>query len=1104
MKLRHVALCFIIVGLAFSCTRDEKLFTVLTGPEAGIDFRNVIVTNDTFNALSFEYIYNGAGVGTADFNNDGLADLFFGGNQAPSKLYLNEGNMKFRDVTKASGIETDRWITGVSVVDINSDGMPDIYLSVGGEVAAEQRRNLLFINKGTSDGVPRFVESAKSWGIDSDRYSTMAAFFDFDKDGDLDLYLLNNWLENFNRNNLRPRRLNGEAESTDQLFRNEGNTFVDASRQSGILIEGYGLGVAICDVNEDSWPDVYVANDFMSNDILWINQRDGTFKNDISDYIKHQTHNGMGVDVADFNNDALADIIVVDMLPPGNERQKMMTPGQNYDHFHMSLELGYQPQYMRNTLQLNRGRMPDGRILFSEIAFLSKVSATDWSWAPLFADFDNDGYKDLFVANGYRKDVTNLDFVFFGMENNPFGTNEAREKIWREKFATVPDVKISNFVFRNNGTLTFEDKTTEWGLDFPTFSNGAAYADLDNDGDLDIVTNNIDQDVIIYKNNLNERRNRGHYIRLRPENSNFMNEKIRLYCNGKMQYIERTPYRGFQSTVESDVHFGLGDIAEVDSIVIHWPNQMVLTLTDVPADTTIVYSRANAMRRTAPSRVDESLLEMKRLANYKHSGSTRSDIKSTRTLLHELSRYGPALASADVNGDGLDDFFVGGETTSSSRLFFQQPDGSFVSREIESGDNFSDGYAQFFDADGDGDPDLYIGKSAINSMEEADQHRLLINDGRGTLIEAIGALPRINASASCVEVADMDGDGDLDLFVGARFRPGSYPLPPQSYVLRNDGGKFSDVTESVGGGLFNNGMISSAVWADFDKDGSPDLLTAGEWQPLRLYRNERGHFTDVSVAAGLDNTEGWWTCAKVADINGDGFPDVVAGNSGTNSFFCPERNHPVEIVAKDFDNNGSVDPVITYYNPVEDERFIVHNRLVLIDQIPGVKRRFETFTQYATRPFSKVFTEEEMKGAYVAKSSMLQSVVLVNDRKGGFAIMSLPEIAQISSIQDLAIDDLDGDGNADILAIGNMYAMETLFGRFDASVGTVLLGDGKGKFSDLSPAKAGFVVDGDARYIRSLRTNSGVVYVVTNHNDSIRFFSRRARHTIIQTAGQPR
>jgi hypothetical protein len=1093
-KTKYPLFLLIIPLVMGSCRKDEKLFTITKGNEVGIDFKNTIVTTDTFNALSFEYVYNGSGVGVADFNGDGLTDLFFGANQVSSRLYLNKGNFTFEDITEKAGVSTHRWITGVSVADINRDGLPDIYLCVGGETSAENRRNILFVNEGLRDSMPVFREAGEAFGLNASAYTTMAAFFDYDKDGDLDVYLVNNWLENFNRNNVRPKRVNGEAESTDQLFRNNGDdTFTDVSREAGILIEGYGLGVAICDINEDSWPDVYVANDFLSNDLLWINQGDGTFENRIGDYLKHQTHNGMGVDIADFNNDARPDIMVVDMLPPGHVRQKMMTPGQNYDHFHMALDLGYQPQYMRNTLQLNRGKMPDGRILFSEISFLSGVAQTDWSWAPLFADFDNDGLKDIFIANGYRRDVTNLDFVFFAMDNSPFGTPDARERKWRNEFKNVPDVKLSNCVYRNTGSLVFEDMTKKWGVDLPTFSNGTAYADLDNDGDLDLVTNNIDQEVILYENHANDLRNGNHFLRLACADTAVLNEKIEVYTGEEKQYIELTPYRGFQSTVENVAHFGLGEAKSADSIIIRWPDRSQLKFINVPADTLIWFSREKARpSEDGPVEIPQPQFETKRLPGYEHT-QYHSDIKITRTLMHELSEYGPCLATGDANGDGLDDFFTGSESATPGRLFIQQRDGGFKSSQVETGPDHNDGSALFFDADDDGDEDLYLGKVAANGQDTPQPHRLYKNDGSAKFTFAENALPKIVSPASCVEPADFDGDGDLDLFVGGRIKPGAYPYSPRTYLLRNDDGIFTDVTASLNPLLMEPGMISSALWADINNDHRPDLIFTGEWQPVRIFQNDGKTFTEITSSAGLDRSNGWWNCIRAADLNGDGFMDLVAGNTGKNSFFHPTIDHPVQLVTKDFDGNGSVDPIMTYYNPVEKDRFIVHNRLVLIDQIPAVKRRFETFTQYATRPFEKAFTKDELKDAYTCSAYVAESAIFINTGGKTFTLVPLPDVAQLSTVNDVLIDDVNHDGHADIIAVGNMYAQETLFGRYDASLGTILLGDGKLNWKELSPQESGFVVDGDARNIKSLRTAGGVGYVVTVNHDSIQLvLPRRA------------
>ncbi len=1082
--------CVILSGTFFACSRQKtELFEARNGSELGIDFQNTITTSDSVNALLFEYIYNGSGVGLGDFNNDGFQDLFFGGNQVSSRLYLNQQNLLFSDVTDKAGVQTDRWVTGVSIVDINGDGWQDIHLSVAGRVSQSERKNLLFINQGVKDGIPVFKEMAEEAGLADDSYSTMAAFFDYDKDGDPDMYLVNNWLEVFNRNNLRPKRTKGEAASTDKLYRNNGNnTFTDVSKEAGILIEGYGLGVGICDINNDSWPDVYVANDFMSNDLLWINQQDGTFKNRIADFLKHQAHNGMGVDIADFNNDALQDIVVVDMLPPGHARQKLMTPGQNYDHFYMSLDLGYEPQYMRNTLQLNRGVFGD-KVLFSEIAFEAGIAQTDWSWAPLFADFDNDGWKDLFIANGYRKDITNLDFIFFASESSPFGTPDAKRKKLLEKLEKdIPDVKLNNMIYKNTQSLVFEDKTTDWGLDIPTFTNGAAYADLDNDGDLDLVTNNIDQEVIVYENQLNKRGLAGsHFIRFQNTDNGSFNEKLKVCLNGHCQFFEHTPYRGFQSTVENYVHAGLGTSNRVDSVVIQWPDNSRIILNALSADTVIQYSKKDALAgNPVTGRTTEVYLGQVVLADYSHSEKSPPDIKVTRTLMHELSRNGPCLAKGDVNGDGLDDFFIGEEDGIPSKLFVQQTSGEFVKSEPFPADVGEAGDALFFDMDGDHDNDLYVATKV---------HRVYINDGKGNFSYDPQRLPAIETMASCVEPADYDNDGDIDLFVGGRINEGHYPLSPRSYILRNENGKLEDVTAAVNPGLQEGGMISSAVWADLDGDGKIDLLFTGEWQAIRVFRNNGAAFSEATDQWGLKNTNGWWNCLVAADVNNDGYTDILAGNTGKNSYFKPTVKNPVQLWAKDFDNNGSIDPVVTYYNAVEKDRFVVHNRLVLLDQVPSIKKRFETFTRYATTPFREMFTDEMLKGAFVGNAYKLESAILINKVGATFEIVDMPDIAQISTVNDIEVDDVNSDGNADIILVGNSYSQETLFGRYDASVGTILLGNGNSSWQELSPQKSGMLVNGEARYIDKLHTRGGEVYVIACNNDKLLFYQLQKKTT---------
>ncbi len=1091
--MKRFFLLALLLPALWSCKKgsDSALFRVHNGNNLGIDSRNTIVANDTFNALNFEYIYNGSGIGVGDFNNDGREDLFFGGNQVSSELYLNEGNNQFRKITAEAQVRTDRWVTGVTVIDVNRDGLLDIYLSVGGIIEGKQRENLLFINQGIQNGTPVFEEMAESYGLNDDSYSTMAAFFDYDKDGDPDMYLLNNWLEKFNRNNIRPVRVNGEAESTDKLYRNNGDdTFTDVSREAGILIEGYGLGVSVCDINNDSWPDVYVANDFLSSDIFWINQGDGTFRNRIGDFLKHQTHNAMGVDVADFNNDALADIVVVDMLPQGHVRQKLMTPGQNYDHFHMSLDRGYQPQYMRNTLQLNRGQIDD-KVLFSEIAFQAGIAQTDWSWAPLFLDFNNDGWKDIFVANGYRKDVTNIDFVFFGLKNqSPFGTPKARKNITTREFEKLDDVKLPNHFFLNTGTLSFEDKTHEWEADVETFSNGAVYVDLDNDGDMDLVTNNIDQEVILYENlTISKKTSDANFIQLKCLDTASFNQKVFVYANGLKQFQELTPYRGFQSTVTSVVHFGIGSIQKVDSVIIEYPDGGRIRINDVASNSIVNFHKEMAgSAKTKPEPVNSALMFAQvDPIRYTHVQRIPSDIKETRTLLHDISRNGPCFASADVNGDNLDDIFIGGEPGVPATLYVQNQDGSFVSKPFTTDSTRNDGGAIFFDADNDGDQDLYLAIGSTPGVSELPSHKLYINDGHGDFRESAW-IPKINTPSVSVAATDFDGDGDLDLFVAGRVMNARYPMPPRSYLLQNNGGVFTDVTESVNKELLSPGMITSAIWADVNNDGKKDLMMAGEWMPLRVFINDGDKLIEKSSAFGLDATCGWWTCLKEVDLNNDGFPEILAGNSGENSFFKPTPEHPVYITAKDFDNNESVDPIISYYNPVEADRFIVHNRLVLIDQIPAMKKRFETFTGYATTPFNKSFTPDELKDAFESGVQILSSVVLMNRNGKEFAIEKLPEIVQISSVNDFHAADMNDDGFTDVIAGGNNFAQETLFGRYDAGMGNILVNNKKGGLTPLNPISAKLVLDKHLTKITSLRTASGTLLVIVNHNGPMQFF----------------
>jgi hypothetical protein len=731
---------------------------------------------------------------------------------------------------------------------------------------------------------------------------------------------------------------------------------------------------------------------------------------------------------------------------------------------------------MRNTLQLNRGRTADGKHLFSEVAFLSGVAQTDWSWAPLFFDADNDGLKDLFIGNGYRKDVTDLDFIFFGLgSDNPFGTKESRKTKISGELEKLPDVKLSNYMFRNTGTLAFEDVTSEWGLDLPTFTNGTALSDFDNDGDVDIITNNIDQEVILFEN-----KSFGNHSLTLDSKSQAQNEKITIYAGGITQYFERTPYRGFQSTVTDRIHVGLGLALKADSIVIEWPDSTTAVFYDIVADTTLFFSKSDG-RKDRQHALNEPTLFTQSRVDYSHLEKSPSDIKIVRTLLHEVSRYGPCTAVGDVNNDGHDDFFAGGEKGIASVVGVQQSDGYFNVTPLTTDSLREDGGAAFLDADGDGDHDLYIGSACAALMEAARPHRLFINDGKGKFTESTGRLPYITSGTSCVVPADYDLDGDIDLFVGGRVDTGKYGTAARSYVLQNDNGFFIDVTEKLNPSLLQPGMVSSASWIDYDRDGKPDLAIAGEWMPIRVFHNAET-FTEVTASLGLEQTHGWWSCLLGADINNDGFVDLIAGNAGRNSFFKPTPEHPIKLYFKDFDKNGSLDPLVTYYNPVEQNEFMVHNRLVVIDQIPPIKRRFETFAKFATTPMRDAFTAEELEDATMLSANTLTSSVFINHNGTSFEARALPEIAQVSTLNGIVARDINDDGILDLLMGGNFYPQETLFGAYDASVGTVLLGTKDFQWRELPPTKSGFVADGDCRSIHSIRMNNGTGILIFNND----------------------
>jgi len=1127
--------------------QSETLFERVPADYSGVRFENRITESDSFSVLTFDYIYNGGGVAIGDLNNDSLPDLFFTGNQVSCRLYLNKGNFRFEDITQAAGLETQVWCEGVTMADVNNDGRLDIYVSTSSRNLQKPAGNLLFINQGNGpDGRPTFTEQAEAYGIADTGYGTQAAFFDYDHDGDLDLYVLHNSTGESNKNTTHAKRVNGEARSTDKLYRNDtplfpplsrgdgrgvGNRggFTDVSAEAGILVEGYGLGLALGDLNGDGWTDVYTSNDFLSNDLLYLNNGQGGFRNEVGRAMKHHSYNGMGLDIADINNDGWLDIIELDMLPETNRRQKLMFGSMNYDRFKLNLRMGYQPQYVRNTLQLNNGTRPfsPGSVSpfipsFSEIGQLAGIHSTDWSWSALLADYDNDGYRDLLITNGYGKDITDQDYTVYSRAVSQFGTEQNIRMRLREGLEKIHEVKLNNYLFKNNGDLTFSDQSAAWGMRDLTISNGAAYADLDNDGDLDLVINNLNQEAFLYRNTSEKRLKNGFLqIKLRGDslNTQGLGARIRLAYGGKLQYYEHHTTRGYKSSMDPTIHFGLGKTVLVDSLEITWPGGRYQLLTRVPVNQRLSLDQKEAGHKPAQvpdpsvlplfSRVKEASLA------YRHQEKDFSDFRVQPLIPFKHSQNGPGIAVADLNGDGLDDFYVGGASEAPGMLYFQQPNGRFTARPLPKPNAYEEDLGVlFFDADGDQDMDLYVvsGSSEFPLGSRYYQDRLYKNDGKGNLTLDAKALPTISASGSCVVAADYDHDGDLDLFVGGRVSPGQYPLPPQSHLLQNEGGTFREVTATVCPELSRVGMVTAALWTDFDQDGQVDLIVTGEWMPIRFFRNQHGKLTawnadagkaseakrkeagvhtpnqsvsqsvnDTITAPTLLHSAGWWNSLTAGDFDNDGDTDYLVGNLGLNSKFKAAYHQPVSLYAKDFDRNGSLDPVLSYF--IQGTNHPAHPRDDMIDQIVSLRGRFPRYADYAKASFGQVFTEDEMKGAYVLQAEILQSCYLENLGQGKFRLRPLPIQAQFAPTFGMLSQDFDGDGNLDALLTGNSYASEILTGWYDASIGTYLRGNGKGGFLPLKACESGFLADRDAKGLVQLPGRNGDAWILSGNND---------------------
>jgi len=1104
------ALSALLLYLLSGCKNHNTLFQNIPSSHSGIHFNNTIIENDSINPLDMTNIYNGGGVGIGDFNKDGLPDLYFTGNLVSNKLYLNKGDFHFDDITQQAGVTGEgRWCRGVTVVDINNDGWPDLYVCTTMLKDASKRQNLLYINQGTDkNGIPHFKEMAAEYGLNDTTYSTMAVFFDYDNDGDEDMYLVVNEIrEKDNPSVFRPKITDGSHYSTGRLYRNDWNAalkhpvFSDVTKQAGVTIEGYGHAVSIADFNRDGWKDIFVTNDFLSNDLLYINNHDGTFTDKSATYFKHTSANGMGQDVMDLNNDGLADVVELDMNPEDNYRKKMMLGPNSYLLYQNSDYYNYQYQYVRNTLQLNLGPRvlqndSIGDPVFADIGFFAGIAETDWSWTPLVQDFDNDGNRDIIITNGYPKDVTDHDFIAFRRQSS----NLADKKY---TLSQIPQVKIHNYAYRNNGNLTFTNATADWGLTLPTFSNGAAYADLDNDGDLDVIVNNINDEALVYKNTLrDEQKDKAHYLRVHLQGDSLnrigLGTWIEIFYQGHQQVYEETPVHGYISSVQADAHFGLGAVTQVDSVHIKWPDGNMQVLQHVPVDQVLTVDHKNAHTPYSwqhPAIATDALFKditSSTGIQYTQKENDFIDFNIQKLLPHKFSEYGPALAVGDIDGNGLDDLVCGGSAGYPTMLFLQTAAGKFISKELESRPGGTNDQTKpgedlgivLFDADGDKDLDIFIAgggyEHAPNDPAYAD--KLYINDGKGNFVLDSLAIPQNFTSKSCVRAADFDNDGDLDLFIAGRVEPGNYPKPVSCFIYRNDSkpGKvqFTDVTASVAPALNKIGLVCDALWTDFDNDGWPDLLLAGEWMPLTFLKNTNGHFTNITQQTGISDKTGWWTSIVSGDFDNDGKTDYIAGNLGLNSFYRASDQYPVRMYAKDFDNNGVFDAVPTLYLPDSSDNpkrheYIAESRDDVVKQIVGFKAKYPNYKNYANATFDQMFTKDEMNNALVVKANFFSHCFIKNMGNGHFAMQPLPTQAQFSCLNGMVVQDFNGDGNLDVLINGNDYGTEVSVGRYDGCNGLLLQGNGKGGFTPVSLLQSGIFIPGNGKSLVQLKSASG-------------------------------